>query len=324
MFDLDAYINENFGEVKPSGDERVVTCLYCGKRGKMYINVRKRKFNCFRCGAGKGATLVDLLRDHLNVSEGEALKILRSNDYSGRRVHSYADYFDKQIRRPRAGVLPDDYQALYPLGDIQDSVFALRAVTYLRTRGLTDADLLFYRLGISLEGRYQNRIIVPVLLNSEVVYFVARLFFGWGKRYLNPSNEEVPEHPSNLLFNWDNAKTAKVLKLGEGVFDAMGLGDDASCFFTKRIHDGQLRLLETGAFERIEVWLDPDAQREADEVQLALQVFRKPVDICRLHDGDPGELRVRDLEMTRDENPGLADYFRNRFRRRHANARPLD
>lgn len=321
-FDLDQYVHDNFTGVKSYGSERVVTCFYCGKAGKLYINVAKKAFNCYRCGAGKGATVIDLIRDHLGVDEREAWRIIRSGDYAGRRVRSYEQYFENQIKKPKRNqVLPDDYQALYPLKDIEGSVFAEKAVAYLRTRGLTDADFLFYRIGISLEGKYRNRIIVPVVLDKEVVYFVARLFLGWGKRYLNPGNDEVQIHPRELLFNWDNARTAPVLRMCEGVFDAMGVGDDATCMFTKHIRDGQFRVLEGGTFERVEIWLDSDAQSDADDLALQLQRLGKPVTICRLQHGDPGELRVKEIPTTREENPGLADYFRRRFRRHHAEPR---
>jgi len=321
MFDLDRYVNESFGEVKVSGDERIVTCFWCGKRGKLYINVVKRKVYCFRCGAGQGATLVSFLRDHRGVSEGEALNILRSNRYYGHPVQSYVEAFAQtQYRTVREQVLPEEYEPLYPRDD--ESVLAARAIAYLRTRGLTDADLLLYRLGYCATGRYRHRIIVPVLREKEIVYFVGRLFFGFGKRYLNPAHDEVPEHPSNLLFNWDTARYAQTLQVTEGVFDGIGLGDSATALLGKRVHEGQLRLLELGTFKAIEVWLDSPAKdalinESATAIAYELRQLGKPVTICTLEHGDPGDLRVEpDIPVERRTTEGFQDYMTARMRGR--------
>src|SRR5262245_29800491 len=238
MFDLDTYIYDHFDSVQKSGDERIVTCFYCGKRGKLYINVRKRRFHCFRCGAGDGAAIDSFIQYHLGVSEKEAWQILRSGDYSGQQVQSYVEHFDRRIREPRKTVLPEEYEPLYPVSNHDGSVFAARAIAYLRKRGLTDGDLLVYRLGYCLEGHYRMRIIVPVVMNGEIVYFVARLFFGYGKRYLNPAYDEVPDNPRNLIYNWDLARDAEKLQLAEGVFDVMALGDSCGGLFGMQLHDG--------------------------------------------------------------------------------------
>lgn len=316
MFNLDRYVKESFPEVKISGDERIVRCLYCGKKDKMYVNVKKKKFHCFRCGAGQGATLTSFIRDHRGVTEQEAWQILRSGEYEGLPTRDYEVYYATQLHQPRATILPTEYTPLYPLDD--GSILGERAVAYLRRRGLTDADLLFYRIGYCLTGRYRHRIIVPVMLDKEAVYFVARLFWGWGKRYLNPAVGEIIADPSTLLFNWDNARDAKVLKLAEGVFDAIGLGDDATGLLGKQLHDGQLRLLELGKFESAEIWLDSRekdslADQDSDTIAFQLQVFNVPVTICRLATGDPGELRVSGVPVTRYTGSSWAGHYHRRF-----------
>jgi DNA primase len=316
MFNLDRYVKESFSDVQTSGDERIVRCIYCGKKGKLYINVVKRKLYCFRCGAGQGATLTSFIRDHRGVTEQEAWQILRSGDYDGLPTRDYEAYYAKQIHQPRATILPTEYLPLYPLDS--GAVLGERAVAKLRARGLTDADFLFYRIGYCLSGRYRHRIIVPVSRDREIVYFVARLFWGWGKRYLNPTHDEISAEPSTLLFNWDHARESTTLKLGEGVFDAIGLGEDATGMLGKQLHDGQLRLLETGKFERAEIWLDsrakdPMADQDSDKIAFQLQVFNVPITICRLQSGDPGDLRVHRIPVTRYTGSSWAAHYQRRY-----------
>jgi len=312
-FDLERYVFESFPRINKSGDERAVDCIWCGKRGKLYINVKKYRFFCFRCGAGKGARIVDFLRDHRGISEAEAWEILQNGRWAQYSTTSYEEHYEQQIRQPRATVLPEEYEAIYPVGDLDDYVLGMRAVKYLRERGLTDADFLMYRIGFCAGGRYARRIIIPVVRKKEIVYFMARLFMGAGKRYMNPAGDEVVENSSRLLFNWDQAKMAKTLKITEGVFDAIALGDEATSLFGKQVHDAQHRLLETGKFEAIEVWLDPDAIDDAQEIAHDLRDYQVPITICRLSHGDPGDLRREDIPVTRIEATGWADHFRRRF-----------
>jgi len=315
-FNLDRYVKESFPGVKVSGDERIVRCFFCGKKDKLYINIVKKKFFCYRCGAGVGGTITSFIRDHRGVTEQEAWTILRSGEYLGLPTRDYEQFYDKQIYKPRATILPDEYAPLYPLDE--GTIMARRAVAYLRTRGLTDADFLFYRIGYCLDGRYHHRIVVPVTLEKEVVYFVARLFWGWGKRYLNPSHAEIEIDPSALLFNWDVAKHASTLQLGEGAFDAIGIGDEAAGLLGKQVHENQLRVLETGKFKQVEIWLDstekdPLADEDSDKIAFQLRVFNVPITICRVQHGDPGEMRVKKIPVTRYTGGSWADRFARRY-----------
>lgn len=311
-FDLDAYVAQYFPDAKRSGDERIVTCFFCGKRGKLYINVAKGAFYCFRCGAGAGASLHSFVRDHLGVPAGEATRILRSGRYVGRKPLSYVPFYEK-AQETRGTVLPREYIPLYPIGD-DDGCFAARAVSYLRRRGLTDADILYYRIGYCIEGRYQQRIVIPIVQNNDVVYFMARLFFGIGKRYLNPRADEVKENPANLLFNWDAARHAQTLKLTEGVFDGMTFMDSGSSMFGKQLHPGQWRLLHGGEFEEIEVWLDPDAETAGRELTRQLRAaFDVPVRFCLLAWGDPAKMRVEEIPVEKDDVDSLSTYLIHRF-----------
>ncbi len=317
-FDFELYLAEYFPTARRSGRERIIDCIYCGKPGKLYVNVAKRKFFCFRCGAGRGATLFHFIQDHLGIDAKEALRLIQDGTWWGHTTRTYEEYAQAPVRHdPQASALPDEYESFFPLDRIKESVFAERALAYLRRRGVTDADLLLYQLGFCVDGKYQGRIIVPVLQDGEPVYFVARLFFGFGKRYLNPSNDEVRVSPKELLFNWDLAKAAPVVRITEGVFDAMALGEGAVALLGKQLHDGQRRLLELGVFHALEVWLDPDAEKDARHLGFQLRDFGAPVSVYVLPAGlDPNTATQAGDPRTlasRDSMDSLARYFYHRF-----------
>jgi len=323
MFDLDQYVENSFPEVRRSGDERIVNCFYCSGKFKLYINIEKKRHFCYKCEAGRGATVVTLIRDHLGVTEREAWEILRSNRYQGYEPRSYGELFaDRQDSPLPVEVLPVEYVPFYPREERGETVLGERGVAYLRRRGLTEADFMLYRMGYCASGRYRNRIIVPVVRDGDVVYFLARRFFGYGgPRYLNPRNEEIREHPSNLLFNWDAARTSERLQITEGVFDAIGLGEDATSVFGKQIHPGQLQLLGGGRFERVELWLDsevkdPEIRRDEESMAFALRELGKPVTICSLEWGDPGETRLGEIPSTSREGGSWASFFGSKGSRR--------
>ena len=316
MFDLDQYVENSFPEARRSGDERIVHCFLCGGKWKLYINVEKRRYFCYKCEAGRGANLVTLIRDHRGVTEHGAWEILRSNRYQGYETRSYGDIYEARQSVPLpATVLPPEYTPFYPREDLAESVLGSRGLAYLRRRGLTEADFMLYRIGYCASGRYRNRIIVPVVRDGEVVYFLARRFFGYGgPRYLNPRNEEIREHPSNLLFNWDGAKSSATLQITEGVFDAIGLGEDATSVFGKQIHPGQLRLLGSGRFEKVELWLDseakdPEIRRDEEGLAFALRELGKPVTIYSLAYGDPAETRLGPIPSNRREGGSWTSFF---------------
>jgi hypothetical protein len=326
VFDLDGYLNRHFSELKRSGDERILTCFWCGKRGKLYVNVKKGRFFCFRCGAGTHASLADFIKDHRGTTRSEAWAFIKGHslDIARPRYDSGEAPGERlqrlfQTRRPDAieDGLPPEYKPLYPLGELSDTVFAERAMAYLHGRGLSDGDCLLYRIGVCLDGRYRFRIIIPIVESGISVYFVARLFFGIGKRYLNPPHESLSVDPSALLFNWDMAKQAAHLRLAEGVFDSMSLGESAAALLGNVLKSGQRRRLEIGAWASAEIWLDADARAEADVLAQELQQLKPDAQITvrGLASGDPSS--TADRESVPEHPVGsLRDYVLARWQRR--------
>jgi hypothetical protein len=98
----------------------------------------------------------------------------------------------------------------------------------------------------------------------------------------------------------------------------MGIDDEAAGLLGKQVHENQLRVMETGKFKKIEIWLDstekdPLADRDSDTIAYQLRVFNVPITICRVQRGDPGDLRVEKIPVTRYSGGSWAGRLARRY-----------
>ncbi len=101
------------------------------------------------------------------------------------------------------------------------------AFEFLEKRGVTAEKRAKWKIGVSMQGRFSNRVIIPVLdAQGAWVGFVGR---SWVKKasmpYLYPRGFSRGE----ILFNQEAVlkKTDEPLLVVEGCFDAISLGEDA-------------------------------------------------------------------------------------------------
>ena len=104
----------------------------------------------------------------------------------------------------------------------EPSLSASPALNYLKRRGVTEADILYWKMGYCMEGRYAKRVIVPSFdVNGDLNYFIARAFSSDPRKYLNPPcSKDVVFN--ELYLEWDTD-----LIITEGVFDAIVAGPNA-------------------------------------------------------------------------------------------------
>lgn len=291
-----------YPSAKQNGTEWTITCPFCGKANHCSINPWKNRYYCFKCSAGRGSSAMAMIQDLEKNTSRDQL------DYSRFDVNDFIPMLDQVPVMARENILPDEYQALFPLlRDAEKSPLITRAIAYLRRRRITDAMLIHYRIGVCLDGKYARRVIVPIVLDGNPVSFVARLFLAPGMRYLTPPREEIKIPPAELLFNWDQAKSADPIKITEGVFDAMALGSDATSLLGKSLHQGQRMRLGTVMPKHVEIWLDPDAWKDALLLMTSLREIGATVALMRLRDGDPSETGGANAE--RHEIDSLAESF---------------
>lgn len=284
--DLSDFLGEAFPRhsLSKQGKEFLIPCPFCSPRHrdgkqKLSISLDKRLFHCWRCDE-KG-TLRDLCkRLNLQLPLSMGMRKLGGLQSSSTLESQELGY-----------LFPQSVSAL----DVDS------ASTYLRNRGVTDAQMLEYSLLFCSQGLYANRIIVPTLEDRELVYFVARsIMSGVGtKKYLNPPITV------NCVFNLDKASEFDRVVICEGVFSAIAAGKNAIALFGKVMRDPQLYRLLQANFREYVIMLDPDAGNKAiTKIGDALCKYGAVVKVAILKEGDPAEVsRDTVLQSINDSIP---------------------
>jgi DNA primase len=215
------FIEQVFGSGKlaRNGKNIDVRCPICAPRDhtkkKLAIRVDDDRNHCWTCG-WRAHTLAPLLRKYAGVE----------------RLVEYRDKFMPEAERGRRCfvidveeqpkiALPKDFKLLVTAPDSPDARAAWR---YVLDRGLTERDLWYFKLGISDEGRWYRRVIVPSFdANGELNYFVARAIDKFKRpKYDNPDFDKLP-----IIFNELNIDWTQRLVICEGTFDMFKCGDNA-------------------------------------------------------------------------------------------------
>lgn len=235
-----------------------IPCPNCPpyKSASLSVNRALGIFHCFRCGIS-----------------GKNKKLVRPTSFKA-QVNGL-DW-------------PEEYVPLRP--DSVKSLCQRAALRYLKNRGLTDEQILLFRIGYCASGAYQGRVIVPVFQGNEIVYFVARsISQAEERRYLNP-----PMPKTGVTFKTFLGKAHDAV-IVEGVFDAISVSRylPAIALLSKNPTEEQVREVSKAARNLI-VMLDSDALSTALSVSQRLSYYA-PVRTIRLAKGDPGDLSQKEL-----------------------------
>ena len=268
---------------RSAGREVVINCLFHEDyKSKLSINTNTGLFQCFVCGE-KGR-FPDIARQVYIKKRISAEKI---------------SDFDVQLTTVPVGpILEGDVPIPYPEGyfplyNINPGVTDRVPLHYLYNRGITDAQLLYYKIGYCIGGIYDRRVIVPVLGESgALLSFIARDYTGkLTPKVLTPPSLQGRHGIKDYVFNLHNASRLEHLLIGEGVFDAMSLGTRGICLFGKTISSIQLAKILNTKPKRITICLDQDAELHANILAQQLTNHVKDVRIATLPEGtDPNSV----------------------------------
>jgi hypothetical protein len=154
-----------------------------------------------------------------------------SADYQSmlEEVRGYrATDFIKVKNRFHSGVnislkFPDHYVRLLNKSDM----FAKRAQNYIKNRGFNLYRLDNLKFGYFEDGPYMGYIFIPYWSHGELVYWSARSFMDHQRKYLNPKSDEVKVGKNDIFFNEDALYVYDEIKLVEGAFDSLSVGNDS-------------------------------------------------------------------------------------------------
>lgn len=185
---------------------------------------------------------------------------------------------------------------------------------YLKSRNFNPAFLnqKYKIVGGGITGKWKFRIIIPLILNGQVVSWTGRSILSDKQqkklnipRYKNLSIEQSVINPKSVLYNLDNCKD-RVAVLTEGAFDVIRLGDGFFCSFGTELDQSQISLIKE-RFDKIFIMFDnePEAQMKARKYGMQIASIGVDVEIVDAYSdfnkNDGGDLDPKEVEIIRRE-----------------------
>lgn len=270
-------MNSVLGTGKPTArGNYAYTCPKCNHhKPKLEIcldenSVDYQKFGCWVCKT-KGKKLINLFKaiDAPSDKILELKSIVKTANPTEQKEH------DIKVQ------LPEEYQSV-----LNNSSFAAkRALTYLKSRGLTEDDIIKYNIGYCETGKYADMVIIPSYDESgSLNYFVGRSYIPESNRKLNP---DVSRNiiPFEILINWNSP-----IILCEGMFDAISIKRNAIPLLGKNIQSKLMSKIVSSTVKKVYIALDKDAIKQALDFCEQLINEGKTVHLIELEDKDPNEM----------------------------------
>ena len=270
-------LNEALGYGFEHGTETLYKCPKCNHhKSKLSVNLNKNVFKSWICDY-RGRSIRRVIR-----SFGSYTQLQRWDEIFGRQdLERFDDLFaERSVERNDQTVdLPEEFVSLCHDNIPKTGIYARN---YLKSRGITDAEILRWKIGYCFGGEYRNRIVIPSFNDDgNVSYFVARSYNGDTYKYKNPRASK------NIVFNELYVNWNEDLILVEGVFDAINAGNSVPILGSTLRTDSSLIKKIVYNDTPVYVALDPDAaekERKVIKTLLKYDVELYKVDVSGYED----------------------------------------
>jgi DNA primase len=258
-------LKEVLGDYNNVGSEMLFFCPKCKHhKRKLSVNLSKDAFKCWICDwHGKSIRRIVLrFGNYLQQKAwNELVGIVEITDYE-----KLFSSIDTKQELEESVELPSEFISLC---NKDVSLNSLEARRYLRDRGITKEDILFWKMGFAVSGEFEGRIIVPSFNDmGKLNYFIARRYDdkNW-MRYKNPKvNKDIIFN--ELMIDWNEDIT-----IVEGVFDAIKAKNAIPLLGSTLREDSKLfkQLLKHDS--AIYIALDSDAEKKAERLIKSLMSY---------------------------------------------------
>ena len=191
---------------------------------------------------------------------------------------------EKEVVISEAVNLPKEFKTFKNISST--NIIGRHALAYLKSRNITEEDILKYNIGYCESGPYKNMIIIPSYDGEgRLNYFTGRSFEKDVKiKYKNPSvSRDII--PFELFINWDIP-----FILCEGPFDAIAIKRNVIPLLGKNIQSKLMKKIVMSSVDKIYIALDKDAQKQALSFCEQLLNEGKEVYLVDMQDKDPSEM----------------------------------
>jgi hypothetical protein len=249
---------------------------------KLAVNLRTFAWHSWIDNSKKGNNLILLLKK-INASSScieELKKILFKikPDFKNISEKNYSKNLE----------LPVEFKPLYIKQKCQEYKHAL---SYLKNRGINAFDIIKYNIGICLDGKLKNRIVVPSYDENGILnYYSARTFYESNLKYINA------KYPKENIIGFENHISWNFpITLCEGVFDAIAIKRNAIPLFGKTISEKLLQKIYYEGVEYVNIVLDNDAIKSIIQISRKLISDGIKVNYVKLNKKDPSEIGYENI-----------------------------
>ena len=251
------------GRFRRTGSEYLFTCPFCKHhKPKFSVNLN-RGAKCWVCD-WKSPDVRRVIRRVGSFDQLQEWDAITGRVSLSAFDELFGDYEDVVVEETIK--LPDSFISL---ANRNVSLSSLAARQYLKSRGLTEKDLVNWKIGFCTSGEYANRVIIPSFnMNGEVNYFIARAYNDDWMRYKNPpvSRDIVF---NELFLDWDSDLT-----IVEGAFDAIVAGTNSVPILGSTLNESSKLFQEIVKHDTpIYLALDPDAEKKSNRLITALMKY---------------------------------------------------
>jgi len=259
-----------FGDHRRAGNEFLFSCPRCKHHKlKLSINISKDCYKCWVCDYS-GIGLRRLVRRH--------------GDYQDKKVWSQLDatfdltdlekLFEQQEEKEQTVNLPEEFQTLTVPSK---SIVSTKVRNYLARRGVTDLDIINWKVGYCAEGDYEGRVIIPSFnCDGYVNFFVARAYVDHWRKYMNPRVSR-----NEIIFNELFLDFTEDLIIVEGAFDAIKAGTNSVPLLGSTLSKRSKLLKQIVKYDT-SVFLALDADAENKSYDIISELIKYGIDIYKV------------------------------------------
>jgi len=250
---LDSFL----GECHKAGNEYLYYCPFCKHhKKKLSVNLFKGKYKCWVCDvAGNVRKLVRKKATYENFQkwkllDGEIDLDTNLDDLFADAPEAHEEVFS----------LPEKFVTLT---NKSSSLAYAKSLNYLKRRGVTHEDILYWKIGFCFDGEYKDRVVFPSFnANGDLNYFIGRTVTG--DKF---AKFKQPQASKDVIFNELYIDFDNDITLVEGIFDAIKAGHNAIPMLGSTLRE-ESKLFQkiVGYDTTIYMALDPDAKKKESEI----------------------------------------------------------
>ena len=240
---------------------------------KLQVNIKNGKWHCWVSGQG-GHNLFQLFKK-VNATKKQYQELNElSDNFSFEYVPTKQE--NKEVK------LPDEYK---PMWTKSNSPTYKHALKYLKSRGVSEDDMIKYSIGYCEDGLYSNRIIIPSYDDEgKLNFFIGRDIFDSKLKYRNsPTPKDIIGF--DLFVNWEEP-----ILLVEGALDAITSKVNSIPLFGKTIMNNLKRKILEKKVKTLYVALDNDAVKDSMKIVEELMNEGIKVHMIKLTEKDPNDI----------------------------------